>query len=119
VTNWTAVVVGFLIELVLGTVGFVAPGLGQLTAALLGGLVAGYLAGGGLGSGAWHGLLAGALGGLIVALVVGLFGSTVLGFITGGPGAILGITGTALAVVIVLLLSIPSAVAGAVGGALS
>lgn len=117
-TDWTAVVVGFLVELVLGTVGLVVPVLGQLTAAVIGGFVAGYMAGGGLGSGAWHGLLAGALGGLVLAVVIGVFGSTILGLLTGGPGAVLGLGLTAFAVVAIFLLSLPSALAGAVGGAL-
>jgi len=116
--DWTAVVIGFLVELVLGAIGFAAPGVGQVAAALVGGFVAGYLAGGGLASGGWHGLLAGALGGLVLALVLGVFGSALLGVVTGGPGALLGLGITAFAVLLVFVVSIPSAIAGALGGAL-
>jgi len=116
-TDWTAVVIGFLVELVLATVGLAVPVLGQLTAAVIGGFVAGYVAGGGLGNGAWHGLLAGALGGVVLAVLIGVFGSVVLGVLTGGPGAIVGFTATTFAVVVIFLLSLPSALAGAVGGA--
>jgi hypothetical protein len=117
--NWTAVLVGFLVEVVLGSVGLVVPVLGQLAAAIVGGVVAGYLAGGGVGNGAWHGLLAGALGGLIVALLVGLFGSALLGLGVGPEGAALGLGITAFAVVVWFLLSIPSAIGGAIGAALA
>ncbi|MFC6729388.1 DUF5518 domain-containing protein, partial [Natronoarchaeum mannanilyticum] len=48
-TNWRAAVVGFLVITVLGAVGVVVPGLGQLAAGLIGGFVAGYMAGGSLG----------------------------------------------------------------------
>jgi len=117
--NWTAVVVGFLVEVVVGTIGLAVPVLGQLTAAILGGLVAGYMAGGSLGNGAWHGLLAGALGGLVVALIVGVFGTTLLG-LGGGPGGVaLGLGLTAFAVVVWFLVSIPSAIGGVVGAAVA
>ena len=117
--NWTAVVVGFLVEVVVGTVGLAVPVVGQLTAAVVGGFVAGYMVGGSLGNGAWHGLLAGALGGLVIALIVGLFGATLLG-LTGGPGgAAFGLGLTALAVVIWFVVSIPSAIGGAIGSAVA
>jgi hypothetical protein len=117
--NWTAVVVGFAVEVVLGSIGVLVPGIGQLAAAVVGGLVAGYMAGGSLGNGAWHGLLAGALGGLALAVIVGVVATTVLSLAGGPGGAILGFTGTALFVVIWLLVSLPSAVGGLVGAALT
>jgi hypothetical protein len=121
-TNWRAVVIGFLVITVLGIVGLTLPGLGQLAAGLIGGFVAGYLAGGGLGRGFWHGLLAGALGGivggLLIAIVVGIAGWA------GGPigGAITGVAGLGiftLAVVISFIMALESAVAGAIGGLLN
>jgi len=36
-TNWYAVAVGFVVELVVGGVGALLPGVGQLAAGLLGG----------------------------------------------------------------------------------
>ncbi|MFD1511808.1 DUF5518 domain-containing protein [Halomarina rubra] len=117
--NWYAVVVGFAVEVVLGIVGFVLPGIGQLFAAVVGGFVAGYIAGGSLGNGAWHGLLAGALGGLVIALLVGVFGTAILTLLGGPGGAVLGVTGTALAVVFWLLVSVPSAVGGLLGAAVA
>jgi hypothetical protein len=77
------------------------------------------VAGVGITSGAWHGLLAGALGGLIIALLIGIFGSALLGIGLGAKGAALGLGVTAFAVVAWFLLSLPSAVGGAVGGALA
>lgn len=117
--NWTAVFVGFVVEVVLGSIGLAVPVLGQLVAAMIGGFVAGYMAGGGITSGAWHGLLAGALGGLIIALLIGIFGSALLGIGLGPEGAVLGLGITAFAVLAWFLLSLPSAVGGAVGGALA
>ncbi|MFC4439607.1 MULTISPECIES: DUF5518 domain-containing protein [Natrialbaceae] len=121
-TNWRAVIIGFLVATVLGIVGLALPGIGQLAAGLIGGFVAGYIAGGGLGSGFWHGLLAGALGGivggLLLALVVGVAGWA------GGPigGAITGIAGLgifAIAVIVSFIMALESAVAGAIGGVLN
>ncbi|MFC5970733.1 DUF5518 domain-containing protein [Halomarina salina] len=117
--NWTAVVVGFVVEVVVGTIGLAVPVVGQLTAAVVGGFVAGYMVGGGLGNGAWHGLLAGALGGLVIALVVGLFGSAVLTAVGGPGGTAFGLGLTALAVVIWFVVSIPSALGGALGAAVA
>ncbi|MWG35519.1 DUF5518 domain-containing protein [Halomarina oriensis] len=117
--NWTAVVVGFLVEVVVGTIGLAVPVLGQLTAALLGGVVAGYMVGGSLGNGAWHGLLAGAFGGLVIALVVGVLGSVALSVGVGPPGFLAGLGATALFVAFWLLVSVPSAVGGVVGAAVA
>ena len=121
-TNWRAVIVGFLVATVLGLFGLALPGLGQLAAGLIGGFVAGYMAGGGLGSGFWHGLLAGALGGivggLLIALAVGVAGWA------GGPigGAITGVAGLgifAIAVLVSFIMALESAIAGALGGMLN
>lgn len=117
-TNWRAVGIGFLIELVLSIVLVVVPGLGQLAAALIGGFAAGYVAGGGLTSGFWHGLLAGSLGGILVAVIIGLFGSAVLG-LGGGAGVAFGLGVALFAIAVFFIISIPSAVAGVVGSAVS
>jgi hypothetical protein len=77
------------------------------------------MVGGSLGNGAWHGLLAGALGGLVLAVLIGVVATTVLS-VAGGPGgAVLGFTGFALFVVIWLIVSLPSAVGGAIGAAIA
>lgn len=110
-TNWRAVGIGFVVELVL-SVFFVIAGI-------IGGFVAGYIAGGGLGNGFWHGLLAGAIGGVIVAIIVGLFGSAVLGVMTGGFGILAGLGVTVIAVVLFFVISIPSAIGGLVGAAVT
>lgn len=115
-TDWYAVVVGFLVELTVGIVGMIVPGLGQLAAALLGGFVAGYMAGGGLVRGGWHGLLAGALAGLVLGLVLGL-GATLLGLPAGPIAPLLGIGVFAVVAFGALFAAIPSGLAGAVGGA--
>jgi hypothetical protein len=117
--NWRAVIVGFLVEVVLGVVGVFAPGLGQLGAAILGGFAAGIIAKGGIGNGAWHGLLAGALGGLVIVAIFGLFGTALLG-LGGGPGGVaFGLGLTSFLVVVWLLVSLPSAVGGAIGAAVA
>ncbi|USZ69305.1 DUF5518 domain-containing protein [Halorussus salilacus] len=115
-TNWYAVGVGFVVELLVGAIGVVLPGLGQLTAGLLGGFVAGYLAGGGFGRGAWHGLLAGALGGIVLAVVFGLAVGA-LGTVGLGPlGPLLGGSVFLVGAVLALAMGLESALAGAVGG---
>lgn len=115
-TNWYAVIVGFIAWLVVGAIGLTVPGLGQLTAGLLGGFLAGYMARGGAGSGAWHGLLAGSLAGIVFAVILGL-GISVLGAPGLGPLAPL-VGGGAFVVVVTLalLFGLESALAGAVGG---
>ncbi len=121
-TNWRAVVIGFLVLTVLSIFGVAVPGLGQLTAGLIGGLVAGYLAGGGLGSGAWHGLLAGSLGGIVAGVLLWI-GLTIVGTAGGPVGSAIGATGGfVLAVAIVffsMIVAIECALAGAIGAVLS
>ncbi|PSP56292.1 hypothetical protein BRC82_02010 [Halobacteriales archaeon QS_1_67_19] len=115
-TNWYAVIVGFLAWLVIGAIGLTVPGFGQLTAGLLGGFLAGYVARGGFAGGAWHGLLAGSLGGIVFAIILG-FGISVLGAPGLGPFAPLLGAGALVAVVsLALLFGLESALAGAVGG---
>jgi hypothetical protein len=112
--NWRAVVVGFLVEFVLGVFAFAIPGVGHAAAGMIGGFVAGWLAGGGLWSGTVHGALAGALGGILVVaflLVASAFAS--VAFV---PAGILGFGVAVLAFVAFLLLAVDSAVAGAIGG---
>ncbi|SEH16873.1 hypothetical protein SAMN04487967_2827 [Natronorubrum sediminis] len=121
-TNWRAVIIGFLVATVLGILGLAIPGVGQLAAGLVGGFVAGYVAGGGLLRGFWHGLLAGALGGLVggllIAVFVGLAGWTLGpagGLISGAAG--IGIL--AVAIFVSFVMALESAIAGALGGLLN
>jgi len=115
-TNWRAVGIGFVVQVLIGIFAFAIPGIGHAAAGLIGGFVAGYVAGGGLGRGAWHGLLAGAIGGIVVAIFVGA-GVTVVGSVGAGPlGFLAGLGSLALAIVVALLLAIPSGIAGALGG---
>lgn len=117
--NWRAVLVGFAVELVLGSVGILLPGIGQLGAAVIGGFVAGIIAKGSIGNGAWHGLLAGAIGGVAVVVVLGILATTALS-IGGGPGgAAFGLGLTTFLVVVWFLMSLPSAVGGALGAAMA
>lgn len=115
-TNWYAVVVGFVTWLVVGAIGLSVPPFGQLTAGLLAGFLAGYMAGGGLGRGACHGLLAGSLGGIVFAVILGL-GLSVLGAPGLGPLApLLGGGALLVGIVLALLFGLESALAGALGG---
>lgn len=118
-TNWYAVIVGFVTWLVVGGIGLSFPPFGQLTAGLLAGFLAGYMAGGGLGRGAWHGLLAGSFGGIIFAVIlalgIGLLSAPGLGLLSPlvAGGALVG------GILLALLFGLESALAGAVGGWLS
>ncbi len=118
-TNWRAVGIGFLVEIVVGVFAFALPGIGHAAAGLLGGFVAGWIAGGGIGSGAWHGLLAGSIGGIVIAILVAI-GATLLGTIGAGPlGIFIGMGTFAVAVGAAVILAIDSAIGGAVAGLFS
>ncbi|SFR50565.1 DUF5518 domain-containing protein [Halogeometricum limi] len=114
-TDWRAVGVGFLLILVVGTVGLSVPVIGQIGAGLVGGFAAGYLAGGTLGNGAWNGLIAGSLSGLVLTLLLSLLGGA-LGLAGGPLGALLGGAGVFLVgLFVTVLFAVDSALAGAVG----
>ncbi|WP_050047659.1 DUF5518 domain-containing protein [Halanaeroarchaeum sulfurireducens] len=118
-TNWRAVLIGFGVEVGLGLVAILLPGIGHAAAGLIGGFVAGYIAGGSLGSGAWHGLLAGALGGIVIAVFLAAT-VTLVGSIGAGPlGPVLGGATLLIALGVALLLALDSALGGLVGAALA
>jgi hypothetical protein len=118
-TNWRAVGIGFVIEIVIGIFAFALPGIGHAAAGLIGGFVAGWIAGGGLGNGAWHGLLAGSIGGIVIAVLVAL-GATLLGTLGTGPfGVFIGMGTFAVALGVAVILALDSAIAGAIGGLLA
>ena len=118
-TNWRAVGIGFVVQFVLGLIGFALPGIGHGAAGLIGGFVAGYVAEDGFFGGAWHGLLAGALGGIVLAILFGI-ALTVLGTIGLGPlGPLVGGATFLVAAVVALLFAIDSAIGGAIGGVIA
>lgn len=117
-TNWRAVSVGLTIELFIGFVGIVVPGIGQLIAGLVGGFVAGYMASTTIRGGLWHGLLAGSLGGFLIAipfaLIVGVasFGigiTTQIGSLAAGVGTLV------FTLIAAVILGANSALGGAMG----
>jgi hypothetical protein len=117
-TNWRAVGIGLVVELFLGVVGLLLPGIGQFVAGLVGGFVAGYIASTRIRSGAWHGLLAGSLGGFLLALPVGvLVGVASIGIgLTDQLGSLIAGIGTTIFVVLVaVVLGANSALGGAIG----
>ena len=99
--NWSAVLTGFVVTLVLGFIsGLVYAGsetVGVLgywgVIGILGGLAAGYVVGGPMSSGAIHGGLATVFGSLVVLLVAAvttlLFGGVVLSIGVLGFGALM------------------------------
>lgn len=115
-TNWSAVIAGFITWLVVGAIGLTIPGLGQLTAGLLAGFLAGYMASGGFGRGAWHGLLAGSLAGIIFAVILGLGISVVAAPGLGPLAPFLGGGAFFVAVALALIFGLESALAGGIGG---
>jgi hypothetical protein len=84
-TDRRAVAVGVLVIVVGGTLGLVAPLVGQVAASLAGGLVAGYLAGGPVTRGGWNGLLAGVVSGLAFTVVLVVL-AVALDAFSGAPG---------------------------------
>lgn len=112
-TNWKAVLYGFVAMMLAEVLAILVPVLGHGLAGLVGGFVAGYIAGGGLVRGAWHGLLAGSLVGLLVGIL--LFAT---GTLLGPVGAVLGGSAFLIILAFTFLGAIPSAIAGAIGGIL-
>ena len=117
-TNWRAVGIGLIIELVLGFVGLLVPGIGQFIAGLVGGFVAGYIASTSIRSGLWHGLLAGSLGGFLLAVPIGIMvGVASIGLgLTDQLGSLVAGFGTSLIVLLIaVILGANSALGGAIG----
>ena len=114
--NWSAVITGFVVTLVLGLIsGLIYAGseasvvvLYWGTIALLGGLTAGYVVGGELGSGAMHGGLATVLGSVVVLVIAAL---TTLLF--GGLVPTLGVI--VFGALIIAFHAIPGTLGGALG----
>jgi hypothetical protein len=100
-TNWTPVIIGIVLTIVIGLIGIFIPFLGIL-APIIGGFVAAYMAGGDYKDGAVNGGIAGAFGGALLGFVLlGAFtvfiGGLALGFII---GLILGIIGGTLGIIV-------------------
>lgn len=117
-TNWRAVGIGFTVELCLGVIGLLVPGIGQLVAGLVGGFVAGYIGSTTLRSGLWHGLLAGSLGGFLLAVPVGILialASIGIDLTSQFGGLIVGIGTTAAILLLATILGANSAIGGAIG----
>ena len=114
--SWRAVLTGFVVAIVLGIiVGWVYPpgetgvsGLALALPGLVGGFVAGYMVSG-VGRGAVHGALATIVGALAVVTILLLVGILFVGLIP-------VIAGATVAVLALFAMSIPGAIAGALGG---
>jgi hypothetical protein len=118
-TNWRAVLIGFLVGVVASLFAFALPVVGHLGAGFIAGLVAGVVAGGGLASGAWHGLLAGAFGGLVAAVALAAFVTLVGATVSGPGGALAGLGVFAIGAVVAVVFAVDSAIGGAIGGFLA
>ena len=117
-TNWRAVGIGLAIELILGFVGLLVPGIGQFIAGLVGGFVAGYIASTSIRSGLWHGLLAGSLGGFLLAVPIGIVvgvASIGLGLMDQFGSLVAGLGTTVVVLFIAVILGANSALGGALG----
>lgn len=116
-TNWSAVLIGFVVMIVVGSFGgVVIPVFGTIGGGIIGGFIAGYMAGGGIWNGTWNGLVAGALGGIVGAFLLSLVG-VLVGVLAGPVGSILAGAGVfVLGAFVALLFAIPSGIAGALGG---
>lgn len=112
--NWTPVVVGIVVTIVLAFIGIFVPFL-SIIAPIIGGIVAAYMGGGDYTDGAVNGGIAGGVGFLIVfGLIFTLFGA-IGGFIFGsvGLGAVTGgIIGAVLGFIVGLILGIIGGVIG-------
>lgn len=110
-TNWKAVFIGFLAELVFNLLGIF---VGIISPGIIAELVAGYLSGTRLLRGAWHGLLAGALGGIVLAVLVAITGIG-YGLVVDPVGSVIGLGLALVLLVVMLLFAIDSAIGGLIG----
>ncbi|WP_277524882.1 DUF5518 domain-containing protein [Natrinema salsiterrestre] len=114
--NWSAVVTGFVVTLVLGFIsGVIYVGseasvvvLYWGTIGVLGGLVAGYLVGGTVGSGAFHGGIATVFGSLIL-LAIAAFTTLLFAGVVPTFGVIV------FGLLMLAFYAIPGALGGAIG----
>lgn len=112
--NWRAVLTGFVVAVVLGLfLSWVYPpaettGLGLALPGLLGGFTAGYMVSG-IERGAIHGGLATIVGALVVLAVIVIGGILFVGLLP-------ALGGSVVAVIALVVMSIPGAIAGALGG---
>ncbi len=114
--NWTAVLTGFVVTLVLGFIsGLVYVGSEASVVllywggiGLLGGLTAGYLAGGAVSSGAIHGGIATVFGSLVILAITTLTTLLFAGLVASFSVLVLGL-------LLLTFYAIPGALGGAIG----
>ncbi len=100
-TNWTPVLIGIVVTVIIGLIGIFIPFLAIL-APIIGGFVAAYIVGGDYKDGAVSGGIAGAGGGAVLGFVLlgaftAIIGGLALGFIF---GLIMGIIGGVIGIVV-------------------
>jgi hypothetical protein len=100
-TDWTPVIIGIVVTIIIGLIGIFIPFL-SILAPIIGGLVAAYMAGGDYKDGAVSGGVAGCVGGALLGTVLlgaftAVIGGLALGFII---GLILGIIGGMIGILI-------------------
>jgi len=109
VTDWDVVLVGAVVGVVAGVLGFIIPHWHAVVNGLLAGFVAGSLDGGRLRGGVWHGLLAGVPVSLIVGAILILSGL----LLPGVEGLVLGASLSVAYGAFVLVGSVLGGLAGA------
>ncbi len=100
-TDWTPVIIGVVLTIIIGLIGIFIFPLGIL-APMIGGLIAAYMAGGDYKDGAVNGGITGIFGGAILGVVLlGAFTAVIGGLALGSiSGLILGIIGGVIGIVI-------------------
>jgi hypothetical protein len=100
-TNWTPVIIGIILTVIIGLLGIFIPFL-EILAPIIGGLIAAYMTGGDYKDGAVIGGITGVFGGAILGgVLLGAFTAVIGGVALGSTiGLILGIIGGIIGILI-------------------
>jgi len=80
--NWGAVILGFFLSIILGSIfALIIPIWGGILGLLLAGMTVGYMVGGDAMNGAVNGALAGVFGAIVLSLLLLIAGTLILGII--------------------------------------
>jgi hypothetical protein len=99
-TNWTPVIIGIILTVIIGLLGIFIPFL-EILAPIIGGFIAAYMTGGDYKDGAVIGGITGVFGGAIRGVLLGAFTAVIGGVALGSTiGLILGIIGGIIGILI-------------------
>lgn len=109
--NWKAIIIGFFVSIVLGTLlGFIIPLIGGILSTLLAGIIVGYISNGSLSNGAINGAVMGFLSRIIESIIILYIGWAFIDT--------LGYIIVSIGVLFILFLALFHIIIAAIGGAI-